>query len=464
MSDSPDNKSIAEVVNPGAEPSRAKMRGTILSLSWPPAIELMLSSLIHMVNMVLVASLGPAAVSAVGITSQPIMIPWVLLQAFSIGGTAIIARSLGERNMADARRSAEQMLMLAAGVSLLSGAALYAFGGWFILLMGATPDYYPMAEVYLKFSAVGVVFQSMMTTIAAIMRGAGRTRLTMRFNIISNITNVAVAYPLIYGVGPFPSLGILGAGIAVLCANVVGCAIALITLFRSGSLPIHPRVNMIFKPDSNIIRRISLIGVSSALEQLALRIGLILFTIYVVRLGTAEYAAHNIAGTIHSYVVNIGSAFSVALVSLVGQNLGAKKPGLVEKYFIEAIKLCLICSAFFTTLLLLFPRAIAMIFTSDPDVTANIIIALRILALFVPSQVIQIAVCGGLRGGGDTKWPLISTMIGVLGMRMALGYLFIVLLEWGIAGAWLCWLLDQTARMVIILIRFRRGKWKTVKV
>jgi putative MATE family efflux protein len=445
-------------------PLRAQMRKTILTLSWPATVELLLSSMISMINMALVSSLGAEAVSAVGVTSQPIMIPWVFIQAFSIGGTAIIARSLGEKNTEAARRASEQMILLAVGASVLSGVVLFILGDEIIRMMGATPDYASLADLYIKFSAVGVIFQSVSTTVAAILRGTGRTRMTMRFTIVANITNVSVGFPLIYGIGPIPSLGILGAGIAVLSAHVVGCTLALLTLFRSRTLPIHPRVLRIFRPDADVIRRISVIGVSSALEQLALRVGLILFTIFVIRLGTAEYAAHNIAGSVHTYVVNIGSAFSIALVSLVGQNLGAKRPDLAEKYFKEAIKLCVACSAFFSVLLLLFPGAIASIFTQDAEVAANIVIALRILALFVPSQIIQIAVCGGLRGGGDTKWPLISTMIGVLGMRMVMGYVFIMVLEWGIAGAWLCWLLDQTMRMVIILIRFKGGKWKSVRV
>jgi len=445
-------------------PSKKQMRASILKLSWPAAIELMLSSTISMINMAMVASLGAEAVSAVGVTGQPVMIPWVLIQAFSVGGTAIIARSIGERDMALARRASEQMLLLALFAGLFCGSILYIFGGGIIGLMGATPDYYSMAELYIKFSAAGVAFQSITTTIAAIMRGAGRTRLTMRFNVIANIANVSIGFPLIYGVGPIPSLGILGAGVAVLCAQIIGCALALLTLFRSQSLPIHPRARMILLPEISVIRRISVIGASSALEQVALRVGLILFTIYVIRLGTAEYAAHNIAGSVHSYVVNIGSAFSIALVSLVGQNLGAKRPDLAEKYFLEAIKLCVAISSFFMVILLLFPGSFALLFTRDSDVTANIIIALRILALFVPSQIIQIAVCGGLRGGGDTKWPLISTMIGVLGMRMIIGYFFVVLFEWGIAGAWFCWFMDQTTRMVIILFRYKRGKWKNVVV
>jgi Na+-driven multidrug efflux pump len=114
--------------------------------------------------------------------------------------------------------------------------------------------------------------------------------------------------------------------------------------------------------------------------------------------------------------------------------------------------------------LLTLPEQLAHIFTNEPDVVENIVTALRILAFFVFAQILQIAVCGGLRGGGDTKWPLISTAVGVLGMRMIIGYLFIVKFQWGLAGAWWCWFLDQISRAAVIYFRFRSGKWKTIKV
>jgi putative MATE family efflux protein len=420
--------------------------------------------MIGVITMALVASLGKEAVSAVGITSQPIMIPQVVLQAFSIGGMALVARSIGMGDYNQARIACEQSLFLSVIFSVLLSVVMYVFGGTFILWMGATPDYAGLAELYMKYCAVGTFFQSMSTIISSMLRGAGRTRMSMQFNVVSNIVNILVGVVLINGVGPIPSLGILGAAVAQLVAKIVGCVMALWILFRSHDLPIRPGIKGIFSPNGDIIKRICRVGTSSALEQLALRVGLIMFTVYVVRLGTAEYAAHNIASSIHSYVVNFGQAISVALVSLVGQSLGAKRPDLAERYFTESIWLCGLISVVLMVPLLAIPQYIAMIFTREPDVIANIVTALRILAFFVGAQILQIAICGGLRGGGDTTWPLISTMVGVLGMRMVMGYLFIIVLEWGLAGAWLCWLLDQVSRAIIIYFRFRGGKWKLVKV
>jgi len=93
-------------------------------------------------------------------------------------------------------------------------------------------------------------------------------------------------------------------------------------------------------------------------------------------------------------------------------------------------------------------------------VVVNIVTALRILAAITFAQIYQICVSGGLRGGGDTKWPLYSTIVGILGMRMILGYFFVVRFQWGIAGAWWCWFLDQVARAAIIYYRFRGGSGK----
>ena len=451
-------------IEPLSLPSRKKIWADILRLSWPCAIELMLASLISVISMALVASLGKEAVSAVGITNQPVMIPNVLLQAFSVGGTALVARSLGQKDLNLARKACEQTMFLSLVFSVVLSVVMYCWGGTFILMMGATPDYYPLAELYMKYCAAGIIFQSISTVSAAVLRGAGRTKLSMYFNVSANITNALVGFVLIHGLGPIPSLGILGAAIAQLVAKIVGCVYALIILLRSDDLSIRPEIKAMFRPDLTIIKRICRIGTSSALEQLALRVGIIMFTIYIVRLGTAEYAAHNIAGSIHTYVVNLGQAVSIALVSLVGQNLGAKRPDIAEKYFTESITICFLISLVMMAPLLIMPQQIAMIFTREPDVIANIVTALRILAFFVLAQILQIALCGGLRGGGDTKWPLISTMVGVLGGRMVIGYILIIALDMGLAGAWWCWLIDQSARAVIIYFRFRSGKWKTVKV
>jgi len=445
-------------------PTQKEIWKNLLRLSWPAAVELTFASVITMVTMILVASIGREAVSAVGVTGQLTMLPWVAIQALSVGGMAVAARCIGMGNREQTRSASEQTILLSLFFSILFAAILYIWGGPMMKLMGATPDYYDMAELYMRYSAIGVFFQSMSTVVSSLMRSAGKTRISMYFNVVSNITNVLLGLILINGIGPIPQMGILGAAIAGLAARIVGCVMAVWILFSDKKLPICPRIRYVFMPNLDTIKRVVKIGIPSALEQAALRVGLIAFTMYVINLGTAEFAAHNITGSIHTYVVNFGSAIGIALVSAVGQNLGAKRPDIAQMYFAASIKLSFAVSVILIVPFLMIPEQIARLFTDDQDVIRNIVIAVRILAGFTTGQILQMAISGGLRGGGDTKWPLISTMVGVLGMRMILGYFFIVVFQWGIAGAWLCWLLDQCIRAVLIYIRYKGGKWKTVRV
>ena len=445
-------------------PGKKQMWRDILVLTWPSAVEFTLGSLIGIITMAMVSPLGKEVVSAVGITQQPVMLPMVLLQAFAVGGTALVARSIGEGNATAVRNASEQTMFLSIIAGVLSGLVMYVFGGVFILWMGATEDYYALAEMYMRFCAIGGIFQAISGSISALLRGAGRTRLSMHFSVLANIVNIIVGYLLIYGVGPIPAMGLAGAAWAQLIGKFAGMLYALIILFYSKDLSIKPRIRGMFVPERVVIGRICRIGVSSALEQLVMRVGVILFTIYIIHLGTAEYAAHNIAATIHIFVVNFGMAVSMALVSLVGQNLGRERPDIAERYFNESVKICLIISVILMIPLLVIPKNIAWIFTREEDVVVNIVTALRILAAITFAQIYQICVSGGLRGGGDTKWPLYSTIVGILGMRMILGYFFVVRFQWGIAGAWWCWFLDQVARAAIIYYRFRGGKWKTIKI
>ena len=445
-------------------PERRQVWRDFFVLAWPSAVELTLASTLSMITMALVSPLGKEAVSAVGITGQPVMIPQIVIQAFAVGGTAMVSRAYGRHDTETMRVASEQSMLLAFLFSIIMGIVMYVFGGALILWMGATEDYYYLAEMYMKYCAIGGIFQYISTSIAALLRGIGKNRISMQFSVTTNVVNVVVGYALIHGLGPIPAMGLRGAAIAQLAGKFCGCVFALYILFFSKDQPIKPTINGMLNIRPDIIVRVSNVGLSAAIEQIAMRVGMITFTILVIQLGTADYAAHNIAGTVHTYVINFGAAVSYALVSLIGNNLGRNRADIAEMYFAEAIKLCFIMSGILMIPLLSVPKYIAWLFTEEEDVVRSIVIALRILACFTPSQILQIAIAGGLRGGGDTRWPLYMTMIGILGVRMVVGYFFLVVFKWGIAGAWWCWCIDQTSRAVFIYFRFKGGKWKTVRV
>ena len=159
-----------------------------------------------------------------------------------------------------------------------------------------------------------------------------------------------------------------------------------------------------------------------------------------------------------------GMAFAVAATTLVGQGLGAGMPDVAENWAKETRKMGNIVSGFMGILFILAGKYIAMLYTGDPEVVSRTAAALKILGLVQPAQSTQFILAGGLRGAGDTKWPLYSTAIGVWGFRVVVGYFLAVTMGLELVGAWMGMAVDQLARSVIISLRFKSGKWKLAKV
>lgn len=157
-----------------------------------------------------------------------------------------------------------------------------------------------------------------------------------------------------------------------------------------------------------------------------------------------------------------GQAFSIAATTLMGQRLGAGEPVLAERSALETRRLGMILSTLIAAFMFFFGRSIAALYTDDPDVIQKTAMVLKVIGIVQPAQSTQFIVAGGLRGAGDTRWPLYSTFLGIWGVRVVIGYLLAVQLGLGLLGAWMGMALDQCIRALVISQRFRRGGWKKV--
>lgn len=446
-------------VDPCPLPPPGELRRTIITLAWPVVLELLLVSLLGMVNMIMVGHLGANALAAVGITSQPVLICFIFFQAFNVGGTALVSRAIGQGDIESARRISALTLWLNTWVGLVIGIATYFLSRPLVLFMGAQPEYLEQAVLYMRFSAVGVVLQALPTGVSALMRGAGNTRIPMVFNLAANIVNIAVGAALLYLPFSFSHLGVLGVAIAQLAAKAVALGMSMFAILTKSGLSIRLSLRDILRPDFSSLGRLAWVGAPAAGEQLAMRVGLLIFSKLVADLGTVPFAAHNINMNLQGIIFNFGAALGVAATSLSGRSLGACRPRLAEAYLRETRRIGLICSLAFTVVLIALPGPISRLFSSEEDVVRASSAVLWIGACIVPFQTSQLIISGGLRGAGDTVWPLVATMCGVLGLRATAGYLCIVVFGWGLAGAWYAFLFDQAMRALVILLRFRTGKW-----
>ncbi|HEX9059001.1 MAG TPA: MATE family efflux transporter [Clostridia bacterium] len=439
------------------------LRKSIISFSWPCMIELLLVSLVSVVSLIMVGHLGAYAISAVGITTQPVFICISAFQALNIGSTTLVSRFIGAKDIKSARIVVSQTIIISVISGLIFSLLGYVFSNNIVKLMGAQPDTIYYATVYMKYMALGVVFQSVPTAVSALLRGAGYSKPSMYFNIISNVINIVLGIILIYGFYKIPSMGIEGAGIAATISKIVACVISVIVLLGKDHL-LKISVKELKIIDFIMIKRILMVGLGAAGEQLVLRFGILVFTRIVADLGTVPNAAHQISINIIGLTYNICQPFGIASASFVGINLGAGRLEMAKKYTAEIRKIGFIVSVFVSIFLFLFSGQIASLYTNEPDVISFSRITLKIIALIMPAQSSQLVITGGLRGAGDTRWPLISTTCGILGIRMILGAVFVKVFMWGLTGAWIAVAIDQFVRSAVVFLRYRYGNWQHIEI
>lgn len=434
--------------------------GQIFTITLPAFVELVMSTLFGMVDMMMVGRLSPAAIAAVGLTNQPFMLLMAIFAAVNIGGTTLVAWSIGGNNLKKAKTVTRQIIVVNTLLGLVIGLLGLGAARPIVLFMGANADTVGMATSYFQIVASGLVFQALILGISACLRGAGETKIPMAYNVGSNLLNVLGNYFLIYGKCGFPQMGVTGAALSTTLSRLIACLAAFYIIYLSNQTIIKLRMRERFLLDRDLIKQIFIIGLPSALEQFVLQSGLMLFAKIVSGLGTAGFAAHQIGINISGLSFSPSMAFGVAATTLVGQSLGAGDPEQADNYARSIRKLAIFTACLIGLGFLLFSHPLARIYTTDLAVARMAGTVLKILALAQPGQSSQLTLAGALRGAGDTMYPLYASALGIWVFRVGITYIFVNLLHWGLTGAWVALVMDQYIRSFVIHLRFYSGRWK----
>ncbi len=438
--------------------------GVVGRLAWPALVELILTQLCSMVDLMMVGRLGTWALAAVGLSAQPLMLLMSAFAALNVGATALVARFKGMEEQADANTVLRQTMLINLALGLLMTVLGTVGARWLIALMGAENEITLAAgATYLRIRLLGFPVLALTATITAALRGAGYTRQAMWYNLMANVFNVVGNYLLIEGNFGFPRMEVGGAALATVIGQAAAFVFSLSVLLR-GKLYLSLRRRDSFWPDGGIIWRVVRIGLPAMLEQLVIRTGIMLFTRVVAGLGTVVFATHQTALNIQALSFMNGQAFGTAASALVGQNLGAQRPELAETYAKRARRLGLATSIAISALMFFFGGAIISLYTTDQSVIESGANVLKIMSVIIPFQNAQIIAASALRGAGDTMMTTVITFIGVLLFRPILAFVLVNQAGWGLYGAWIALGVDQILRSVLTFFRFRGGKWKTVKV
>jgi putative MATE family efflux protein len=444
----------------------AHLLRSVVRLAWPVVVQQVSFAMVQLVDTALVGDLGQDALAGVRLAGQIFWISLSGMTAVGVGATAVIARAVGARRTGDADKTLRTAAILALIWGIGIGVGMWFLGEWSLGMLGAEEGAKQEGATYLKASAIGMPFWSLMFAGSAALQGAGDTRLPMVIGVFVNIVNGILSYVLINGIGPAPQLDVQGAGVGYSIAAMLGAVLTFGALaMRRGALHWAPARAAEF--DSGEASRILSVGVPAGLEQGQFMFAFMIYTRVIATLGTAAVAAHGVTLALQGLTFGVGFAISVATSAIVGQSLGAKRPDLAEKSTYLAMRYSVGFLVVLALVFILLGDQITGIFISGEDAAEVIDLGSDLLFIFafaMPALGVSLSISGALRGAGDTRAVLLITAGSTWIVRLIPAYLLAITFGLGVQGAWLAAILDINFRSVLLFLRFRAGKWKQMKV
>jgi putative MATE family efflux protein len=434
----------------------------ILLLAVPMVLEMVLESLFAVVDVAFVGRLGADAVATVGLTESMLSLVFAVGMGLSLSTTAMVARRIGEKDPEGAADAAVQAIFLGLIISLAIGLPCLLFAPNLLRLMGATPQIVAVGSGYTRICLGGSCAVLLLFLNNAIFRGAGDAAIAMRLLWVSNIINLVLDPCLIFGLGPFPRLGVTGAALATFTGRSIGVMYQFYRLFKGTerirvlARQIHVHFEVLWR-----LIRVSLTGILQFAIAHTSWIGLVRI---VSTFGAAALAGYTIAIRIVIFVILPSWGLSNAAATLVGQNLGAGKPdraeaavwrtGLYNVLFLGSV------GVFFV----LFAEPIVRLFISDPEVVRLGAACLRIVSYGNLGYAYFMVMMQAFNGAGDTITPTIVNFFGFWLLEIPLAYVLAKPLGMKSNGVFFSIAIAESAMAAASVILFKQGKWKQKKI
>ncbi len=334
-----------------------------------------------------------------------------------------------------------------------------------IVRSGSNADTHVAAVEYFRIIMGGMVFNVLTMVINSAQRGSGNTRLSMTTNLVSSAVNILFNYLLIEGHWGFPAWGIRGAAIATVLGTVVSAAMAVFSLFRRTSyIRVREMISLRVRCTMDSVRSIWRLAYNTSLENIAMRVGFLATALLAARLGTGEFAAHNVAMNLLGLGFSFADGMQVAAVALAGQSLGAGKKDDARQYGAICQRIGFLISVGLALFLLFGGRWYYSLYFREEEIISMGLLINRYTMVIVLLQISQIIYTGCLRAAGDVRYTLIGALISVTLIRTLVTCVLVLAFNLGLHGIWLGILSDQLSRFLLMRRRFRQGKWVDLRI
>jgi putative MATE family efflux protein len=440
----------------------APLGRAIVMLAVPMVLEMAMESIFAVADVFWVAHLGADAVATVGLTESMMTIVYTLAMGLSIGATAIVARRIGERDRDGAARAAVQAIVLGLIVSAAMGAIGVRYGGAMLRLMGASDSVVATGSGFTRVLIGGNATVVLLFLINAVFRGAGDAAIAMRVLWIGNAINIGLGPCLIFGLGPFPALGVKGAAVATTIGRgtAVACQLAVLLSGR-GRIGFRLRDVRIDPPVMAAMVRLSGTGTFQILLTTASYVALVRI---LATFGSAMLAGYTIAIRVIIFGILPSYGVSNAAATMVGQNLGAGRPDRAEQAVWTAARYNMALLGMVGLIFLAAAQPIVSLFTDDPLVQPFAVASLRIVSLGFVFYGFGMVLTASFNGAGDTWTPTFINVFIFWIWEIPLAWALAYWTPLGASGVPAALAVAYSSLAVISAIVFRRGRWKRMTV
>lgn len=398
--------------------------------------------------------IGPVALAAVSTAGFYIWVALSLGEMVEIGLIAVAARRHGEGYPERAARVAAAAVVYALGAGLAVSVVGWAVAGTMFRVMRVPPEVASLGHAYLSTWLLGAPLVFGFFAIEATFRAAGDTRTPFLMLAVSVCVSILLDPLLIMGLGPFPRLGVEGAALASVMVRGGGFLVGLVIALRRGLLRISA-------PDWRALPTIIRIGAPLSLAGVLLSVIYMWLTRFTSRFGTAALAALGVGHKMEGLGFIAISGFALAASALVGQNLGAGQEARAREAVRLTVAYCLVVTVTTAIAFLLIPGRLVSLFTRDPQVIADGILYLRVIAFAQIGQSFELILEGALAGAGYTLWPqVVSTSLTALRIPLSAWWSQAI----GLLGIWLALSVTAISRGIAMILFWKSGRWRTVRV
>ena len=434
----------------------------ILLLAVPMVLEMVLESLFAVVDVFWVAHLGANAVATVGLTESLLSLVFAVGLGLSLSTTAMVARRIGEKDPEGAAVAGVQAIVLGLAISLVIGAPCLVFAPHLLRLMGASPEIIAVGSGYARIALGGSGVLLLLFLNNAIFRGTGDAAIAMRILWVSNIINLVLDPCFIFGVGPFPRLGVTGAAVATITGRSVGVVYQFYRLLRGTEririLRRQIRINL------HVLLRLARVSLTGILQFAIAHTSWIGLVRIISIFGAAALAGYTIAIRIVIFIILPAWGLSNAAATLVGQNLGAKQPERAEQSVWRTGVYNMLFLGSVGVLFIFFAEPLIRLFSHDPAVVPLGAACLRIVSYGNVGYAFGMVMLQAFNGAGDTVTPTYVYLFGFWLLEIPLAYWLAIPAHLRSNGVYIAIVVAETAIAGASAILFKRGHWKRQEI